>query len=654
MSTTKLQMAMFPPKSEWLPPEHPFPDIFDAPEIAIDVETRDPDLKSRGPGWPTKNGEVVGYAIAVPGWKAYFPVGHVGGGNMDIKQISKYLKKVFECPADKIMHNAQYDAGWIGAMGFEIKGRIIDTMLTAGLLDENRFSYSLNALCYDYLGKIKSEKTLIEAAREFGVDPKGELFKLPAQFVGPYGETDAEITLDLWTHFKTLLKKEELWDIWELETDLLPCLLEMTRRGIRVDIDQAERTKQYLLKKEKATVKQLDNLAGMKVEVWAAASIAKAFDKAGLSYPKTDTGRPSFTKSFLTDHPSELAGLIVSARNLNKTRGTFIDSILKHVGPDGRIHSHINQVRSSNGGTVSGRLSMNNPNLQQIPARDPELAPLIRQLFLPEEEEQFACIDYSQQEPRFLVHYAHAFGEYRKMEMTGAPAFIKEYNDNPEADFHGMVADLAEIPRKTAKTINLALMYGMGVNKLSAQLDISLDEAKELTKQYHDKVPFVKQLSQGVQRYLNDPRSSGCIRSIRGRKCRFDKFEPDTFEFTKALPYDEAVNAFGPTTKLRRSGTFKSLNRLLQASSADQIKQAMVNIYKTGRVPLLQVHDELAFSVKDEDEARELARIMEEAVPIAVPNHCDIELGPNWGEAKPLKKVIKSDRLPDGGTPNGH
>ena len=654
MSTTKLQMAMFPPKSEWLPPEHPFPDIFDAPEIAIDVETRDPDLKSRGPGWPTKNGEVVGYAIAVPGWKAYFPVGHVGGGNMDIKQISKYLKKVFECPADKIMHNAQYDAGWIGAMGFEIKGRIIDTMLTAGLLDENRFSYSLNALCYDYLGKIKSEKTLIEAAREFGVDPKGELFKLPAQFVGPYGETDAEITLDLWTHFKTLLKKEELWDIWELETDLLPCLLEMTRRGIRVDIDQAERTKQYLLKKEKATVKQLDNLAGMKVEVWAAASIAKAFDKAGLSYPKTDTGRPSFTKSFLTDHPSELAGLIVSARNLNKTRGTFIDSILKHVGPDGRIHSHINQVRSSNGGTVSGRLSMNNPNLQQIPARDPELAPLIRQLFLPEAEEQFACIDYSQQEPRFLVHYAHAFGEYRKMEMTGAPAFIKEYNDNPEADFHGMVADLAEIPRKTAKTINLALMYGMGVNKLSAQLDISLDEAKELTKQYHDKVPFVKQLSQGVQRYLNDPRSSGCIRSIRGRKCRFDKFEPDTFEFTKALPYDEAVNAFGPTTKLRRSGTFKSLNRLLQASSADQIKQAMVNIYKTGRVPLLQVHDELAFSVKDEDEARELARIMEEAVPIAVPNHCDIELGPNWGEAKPLKKVIKSDRLPDGGTPNGH
>ena len=238
---TKLQMAMFPPKSDWLPPEHPFPEIFDSPEIAIDVETRDPNLKNRGPGWPLKNGEVVGYAIAVPGWKGYFPIGHEGGGNMDARQISKYLKKVFECPADKVMHNAQYDLGWIQAMGFEVKGRVIDTMLTAALIDENRFSYSLNALCYDYLGKTKSEKTLVEAAREFGVDPKGEMYKLPAMYVGPYAEVDAEITLELWNHFKTVLNTEDLWDVWKLETALLPHLVAMTQKGIRVDVDQAER-----------------------------------------------------------------------------------------------------------------------------------------------------------------------------------------------------------------------------------------------------------------------------------------------------------------------------------------------------------------------------------------------------------------------------
>jgi len=221
-------MAMFPPKSDWLPPEHPFPDLHDAKEISIDVETRDPDLKSRGPGWPTKNGEVVGYAIAVPGWKGYFPVGHVGGGNMDARQINKYLKKVFAAPGDKIMHNAQYDLGWIRAMGFEVNGRIIDTMMTSALLDENRFSYSLNALCYDLLGKTKSEKTLVQAAREFGVDPKGEMYKLPAMYVGPYAEVDAEITLELWHHLKTLLTKEDLWEVWNLETTLLPHLVSMT------------------------------------------------------------------------------------------------------------------------------------------------------------------------------------------------------------------------------------------------------------------------------------------------------------------------------------------------------------------------------------------------------------------------------------------
>ena len=378
-------MAMFPPKSDWLPPEHPFPDVWEADEIAIDVETRDPHLKERGPGWPTGKGEVVGYGIAIAGWKGYFPVAHVGGGNLDKRILNKWLKKVFECSADKIMHNAQYDLGWIKAMGFEVKGRIIDTMMTAALIDENRFSYSLNALCYEYLGKTKSEKTLVEAAREFGVDPKGEMYKLPAMYVGPYGEVDAEITLELWHHFKILLNREDLWEIWELETALLPCWVDMTMNGMRVDLDRAERTKQELIKREKQTLKRLRSLAGLPVEIWAGASIAKAFDIQGLEYPKTEKGAPSFTKNFLNDHPSDLAKLIVEARDLNKMQGTFIESILRYVHK-GRIHSHINAVRSDQGGTVSGRISMNNPNPQQIPSRHPEFGPMIRSLFLPDKK----------------------------------------------------------------------------------------------------------------------------------------------------------------------------------------------------------------------------------------------------------------------------
>jgi len=176
----------------------------------------------------------------------------------------------------------------------------------------------------------------------------------------------------------------------------------------------------------------------------------------------------------------------------------------------------------------------------------------------------------------------------------------------------------------------------MGVNKLSDELDVSVDEAKALTQQYHKRVPFVKGLMKGVQKKLEDPRSSGSVRSLRGRKCRFDLWEPDAFEMHKALPREEAIAAHGPTTRLRRAYTYKALNRLIQASAADMTKQAMVNVCEAGHVPMLQVHDELAFSVESKDQARELADIMEQAVPLQVPNKCDMDYGPSWGEGEEI------------------
>jgi len=628
-----LQMTMFAPKSEWVPPLE-LPDITSATKIAIDVETRDPNLKTNGPGWPTGDGEVVGYAIAVDGWSGYLPVRHMGGGNLDEKIVNRWLKKVFECPADKIMHNAQYDLGWIKQMGFEVKGRVIDTMLIASLLDENRFSYSLNALAYDHLNKVKSEKALVEAAREFGIDPKAEMWKMPAMYVGPYAEGDAELTLELWNFFSAQLSKEDLWPIANLELDLLPCLVDMTMRGVRVDTDRVERTRDSLLKREREVLKQIKNIVGGDVEIWAAQSLAKAFDKVGIHYPQTEKGAPSFTKLFLQENNHPLAQLIVQARNLNKTSGTFINTIMKHCHADGRIHSHINQIRSDDGGTVSGRISMSNPNLQQIPARDPELGPMIRSLFLPEEGEQWAAIDFSQQEPRILTHYAHVYGKMRGIELDGAAEFVDAYTNDPDTDFHTMVAEMASIPRKQAKTINLGMMYGMGVNKLSEQLDIPVEEAKGLVKQYHDRVPFVKGLMTGVMNRLNEKSSGGSLRSILGRKCRFDLWEPDTFAMNKALPYKEAIDTYGATTRLKRAYTYKALNRLIQASAADMTKKAMVDLYKMGKLPMIQIHDEIAMSVKSVDEAHEIAKVMENAVPLEVPSKCDVEIGPSWGEAK--------------------
>ena len=628
-----LQMAMFASKNEWVPPLE-LPDITGASKIAIDVETRDPNLKRNGPGWPTGDGEVVGYAIAVDGWSTYIPIRHFGGGNLDEKIVNRWLKKVFECPADKIMHNAQYDLGWIKQMGFTVNGRIIDTMIIASLLDENRFSYSLNALAYDLLNKTKSEKGLNAAAQEFGVDPKAEMWKMPAMYVGPYAEADAELTLELWNYFSVKLTQEDLWGVANLELDLLPCLVDMTMRGVRVDVNRVERTRDSLLKREVEVMKELKRVAGTGVEIWAAQSLAKSFDNLGIDYPKTQKGAPSFTKLFLQEHSHPVAKLIVEARNLNKTSGTFINSIMKHCHADGRIHSHINQLRSDDGGTVSGRISMRNPNLQQIPARDPIFGPMIRSLFLPEENEKWAAIDFSQQEPRILVHYAHVYGKTRGIELEGASEFVQAYNEKPETDFHSLVAEMASIPRKQAKTINLGLIYGMGVNKMSEELDIDVDEAKALVKQYHARVPFVKGLMSGVMNRLNDKTSGGALRSLEGRKCRFDSWEPDTFAMNKALPFKEAVAAYGPTTRLKRAFTYKALNRLIQASAADMTKKAMVQLYKLGKLPLLQIHDELAMSVKNREEAQEIAKVMENAVPLEVPNVCDIEMGPSWGEAE--------------------
>ena len=628
-----LQMAMFARKNEWVPPLE-LPDITGASKIAIDVETRDPNLKNSGPGWPTGDGEVVGYAVAIDGWSCYIPIRHFGGGNLDEKIVNRWLKKVFECPADKIMHNAQYDLGWIKQMGFTVNGRIIDTMIVASLLDENRFSYSLNALCYDVLNKTKSEKALVEAAREFGVDPKAEMWKMPAMYVGPYAEADAELTLELWNYFSVKIGQEDLWSIVNLELDLLPCLVDMTMRGVRVDVNRVERTRDSLLKRERDVLKELKRVAGPGVEIWAAQSLAKSFDNLGIQYPKTEKGAPSFTKLFLQEHDHPVAKLIVEARNLNKTSGTFINSIMKHCHADGRIHSHVNQLRSDDGGTVSGRISMRNPNLQQIPARDPIYGPMIRSLFLPEEGDQWAAIDFSQQEPRILVHYAHVYGKTRGIPLEGAADFVTAYNEKPETDFHSLVAEMAKIPRKQAKTINLGLIYGMGVNKLAAELDTSVEEAKGLVKQYHARVPFVKGLMTGVMNRLNDKTSGGALRSLEGRKCRFDMWEPDTFAMNKAMSYKEAVAAYGPTTRLKRAFTYKALNRLIQASAADMTKKAMVNLYKMGKLPMLQIHDELAMSVGSLEEAQEIAKVMENAVPLEVPNVCDIEMGPSWGEAE--------------------
>jgi DNA polymerase I-like protein with 3'-5' exonuclease and polymerase domains len=617
-----MQKLVFKPQTEWLPPED-FPDLSKYDEIAIDLETKDPDLIKMGSGAIIGKGEVVGIAVAVEGWCGYYPIAHGGGGNMDKTMVLKWFQDVLNTPSKKVFHNAMYDVCWIRAMGLKINGQIIDTMIAAALCDENQFRFDLNTCARRYVGTGKDEAALYAAAKEWGIDPKGEMYKLPAMYVGQYAEKDAAITLQLWQYLKTEIVKQDIQSIFDLEIELFPCLVDMRFLGVRVDVDGAHQLKQKLVGREQSSLLAVKKETGIEPQIWAARSIAKVFEKLNLPYDRTEkTSAPSFTKNFLQNHPHPVVQHIARAREINKAHTTFIDTILKY-SHKGRIHAEINQLRGDNGGTVTGRFSYSNPNLQQIPARNKELGPMIRSLFIPEDGHTWGVFDYSQQEPRLVVHYAALQNLY------GVDDVLDSYNNDPDTDFHTIVADMANIPRSQAKTINLGLFYGMGKNKLQAELGVDKETSDDLFKQYHDRVPFVKQLMDNV---MQRSQQRGQIRTLLGRLCRFHLWEPNMFGMHKALPHDEALLEHGPG--IRRAYTYKALNKLIQGSAADMTKKAMIELYKEGIIPHIQVHDELDISIKDPAHANKIKEIMENAVRLEVPNKVDYESGPNWGNIK--------------------
>ena len=614
-----IQKPIFKPQTEWVPPES-FPDLSKYDEIAVDLETKDPELKTMGSGSITGRSEIVGIALAVEGWSGYYPIAHEGGGNLDKKKVMDYFRIVLNYPSTKIFHNAMYDVCFIRAAGLKINGTIVDTMIAGSLVDENRFRYDLGSMGRDYLGKGKNEAVLNETAALWGVDPKSEMYKLPAIYVGEYAERDAEMTLELWQQMKQEIQHQDIESIFDLETELFPCLVDMRFLGVRVDVEAASQLKHKLLTEEKECLQKVKTETGIDTQIWAARSIAQVFQKLNLPFDRTEkTNSPSFTKNFLKNHPHPIVKHIARAREINKAHTTFIDTILKHEHK-GRIHAEINQLRSDQGGTVTGRFSYNNPNLQQIPARNKELGPLIRSLFIPEQGCKWGVFDYSQQEPRLVVHYAALQNLY------GVGDVLDAYQDS-DVDFHQIVAEMADIPRDQAKTINLGLFYGMGKNKLQAELGVNKERADGLFKQYHSRVPFVKQLMDNV---MQRAQGRGRIRTLLGRLCRFHLWEPNQFGIHKPLPHDAALEEHGPG--IRRAFTYKALNRLIQGSAADMTKKAMVELHKEGITPHIQVHDELDISV--DNNADKIKEIMESAVDLEVPNKVDYESGPNWGTIK--------------------
>ena len=615
-----MKIPRFEAQTEWVKPTE-FPDLRQVDEIAIDLETRDPDLIKKGSGAIIGNGEVIGIAVATKHYKGYFPIAHEGGGNMDKVKVLEWLKDILESPSTKIFHNAMYDVCWLKQMGFKINGDIVCTMIAAAVTDENRFRYDLNSLSWRYLGYGKNERALAEAAEEWGINPKAEMYKLPAMHVGSYAERDAEVTFGLWQEMKKEIINQDLEDIFDLETELFPCLVDMRFKGVRVDVERAQVMKTEFKKSEQELLHKIKGETNIDTQIWAARSVANVFDMLKIEYPRTEkTEAPSFTKNFLQEHKHPVVNMIAKAREINKAHTTFIDSILRYEHK-GRIHAEINQLRNAGGGTVTGRFSYQNPNLQQIPARNKDLGPKIRSLFIPEEGHKWGCFDYNQQEPRLVVHYASLY------KLPSVYEVIDSYKENVESDFHQTVADMAEIPRSQAKTINLGLFYGMGKAKLQAELGVSKEKAADLFNQYHAQVPFVKQL---MEKASNRAQDRGQIRTLLGRLCRFHLWEPNSFGMHKAMPHEEALQEHGPG--IRRAYTYKALNKLIQGSAADMTKKSMLDLYKEGIIPHIQIHDELDISIVDNEKAKKIIEIMENAVTLEVPNKVDYEFGNNWGE----------------------
>ena len=619
-----LQTPMFAPTSDWSIPEV-FPQFSETETIAVDLETYDPHLMTCGPGWATGRGYVVGVGVATDNWKGYFPIRHAGGGNLDEDVVLRWLKNTLASEKrDVIFHNALYDVGWLRREGVHVGGKILDTIVAAPLVNENRYSYSLDNLGEFYCNEKKDESLLQNAALSFGVNPKSEMYKLPSKFVGPYGEQDAALTLKLWKKLKVEIKEQSLEKILDMECRLIPLLLEMRWRGVRIDEEKADTVSKKLSIEEQKIQVEIKRKYGAEVNLWANASLEGIFEKNKIWFPRTAKGMASFQKDWLEGQEHELPQLIVRARKLNKARTTFIDKMIKDHCFNGRIHAEAHAMRNDRGGTVSGRFSYSNPNLQQVPARDPEIGNLIRSLFIPEEGCQWGVFDYSQQEPRLTVHYAD------RMNLAGAKDAVSLYT-NENADFHQIVADMANIPRKQAKTINLGLSYGMGKEKLIKELGIDDTEAEGLFQQYHAKVPFIRALQDQCARVAME---RGYIRTFAGRRCRFNLWE-DRYERTLPLPYDEAIEKYGDN--LKRSYTYKALNRLIQGSAADMTKLAMLGLWEEGIVPHLQVHDEVDISIENTEQANTVARIMENCVELAVPLLVDKELGSSWGETKEIK-----------------
>ena len=632
--TAGFQESLFTPKPEtdWRPPTT-FPRWWEAPSVTIDLETRDPVLKEKGSGWHLKDGgEVVGIGIGVPGDHRYYPIAHHAGGNMDRTMVLRWVQRVARSNGEKVFHHGVYDMGWLGHLGIKVHGPVWDTQYAAPLLDEHRLSYSLDNTAMDYAGIRKSTGELEEACKRYGysldhgVGP--HIWKIHGWEVGAYGVGDIAATEALANAQRPLIEREGLSDVMQLECDLIPCMIEMRKQGVLIDQDAAARLRIEL---GQALVRGYEVQRakwGRAVNPKSGDEIAAMCDRLDIQYETTDAGNPSFLKDWLA---AQLHPFLMDIHELRQIRSmqSLLESIVyQYLTPAGRIHCNFNQLRSDDGGTISGRFSSSLPNLQQIPFRHPVWGPRFRSLFLPEPGTRWYSADYSQQEYRLIVDYSC------QLRLPGAARAAKLYAQEG-ADFHQIVADMLGRPdeRERCKKLNFGMGYGMGPSKLAKSLGISLEAALPLIKEYHEKAPFIKKLTKAC---ANRAARHGFVRTISGRRCRFPWWEPIGARRMRPRPVpiksrEQAQRKWG--RQLQRAFLHKAMNRVIQGGGADIFKRALLELYRAKLTPSLIVHDEANGSATKRSQVNMTKEIMEHTTKTAPAMVVDVGVGKNWSEA---------------------
>lgn len=586
-----------------------FPRLRDFPRFAFDTETT-------GLNWPVDT--LFAFSISTPDGKDYY---------YDTRKtpsaISKFNSEIRGYRGRIICHSASFDYRMGHSANVRIPINLLDdTVIRACLIDEHLLDYSLDGLCLRYLGKGKDTTIYDTLAEMFGGNPTrkaqiNRIPKAPYESAAHYAKLDTRRTLELWEWQEQEIIRQDnnknsygapsLRKIMDFERSLMPQFIETEMHGIRVDLDETERAMASLSPIIVSLQDEVDELFGKSLNVDSPKQLKEFFEpiekedgwytKFGDKIGITPKGGPSLRADYLREMKHPVAGKIIELRSLMKTRGTFLGKHILEHAINGRVYPTINQNKGEDGGTGTGRLSYQDPALQQIPSRNKRVAEIVKSCFLPDEGQIWVDADQHSFEVRIFAH------------LVNNPEIIAAYLNDPELDFHQFVADLTGLVRSAtysgqpnAKQLNLSMIFNSGDGAIADKMGMPWKwesfnekrtgktitykkagaEAKRVINRYHKRIPGIKELAEGCK-YASE--KYGFIFTFKGRRLRF----PNKFK------------------------SYKASGLLIQSTAAEYnkenwgiIKEALGN---SGRL-LLNTHDSYSMSI-DEDWKPHFKRVKE-------------------------------------------